>query len=188
MMKKLLSILLIMTMSVASAGCGKTAEAPPGSTAGPVTEEGSADAGDAAGGASVSDPETPAADAPDPQDPRGDSEGGIDVDLTQLSTTMVYSQVCVMTMTPEEYVGQKVRMRGQFAVLKDEQNRNYTYAIVADETACCQQGLEFVWDGHPYPDGAYPPEGSEITVTGVFEVYNEGGMDYCRLSSAVVEV
>lgn len=38
------------------------------------------------------------------------STKGIDVDLTQLSSTMIYAEVYNMMVTPDEYVGKTVRM------------------------------------------------------------------------------
>ena len=40
----------------------------------------------------------------------GDSES-IDVDLTQLSSTMVYSEVYAMVYEPDQYLGKTVKMR-----------------------------------------------------------------------------
>ena len=60
----------------------------------------------------------------------------------------------------------------------------YFACVIADATACCSQGLEFVLAGeHTYPND-YPELGSEITVTGTFELYEEDGYQYCRLVDA----
>ncbi|NLG04855.1 MAG: hypothetical protein GX567_13645 [Clostridia bacterium] len=63
----------------------------------------------------------------------------------------------------------------------------YHYCIIEDATACCMQGLEFIWEdgSHNYPD-EYPEISEEITVTGVFETYKEKDDPYlyCRLSNA----
>lgn len=107
----------------------------------------------------------------------------IDVDLTRLSSTMVYSEVYNMMNTPESYVGKMVRMNGNFAVYKYPE-RNYYTCIIKDATACCQQGLEFLWRGnHKFPDD-YPKEGAPIIVTGIFDIYYEGDQKYCQLKDA----
>ena len=65
--------------------------------------------------------------------------------------------------------------------------KNYYACIIADATACCSQGLEFELSGqHTYPDD-YPELGTNITVTGTFQLYQEGGGLYCHLTDAVVE-
>ncbi len=113
----------------------------------------------------------------------------IDVDLTQLSSTMVYSEVYNMLNKPDGYKGKTVKMNGAFSVYEDESTGNvYLACIIADATACCSQGIEFQLAGkHKYPDD-YPELGSEITVTGTFGTYDEGEYTYCQLSDATLEV
>ena len=109
----------------------------------------------------------------------------IDIDLTRLSSTMVYSEVNNMMTSPESYVGKVVRMNGKLAVYKYPE-RNYYTCIIKDATACCQQGMEFLWAGnHKYPDD-YPNEGDGIIVTGVFDIYYEGDSKYVQLKDAAL--
>lgn len=112
---------------------------------------------------------------------------GVDVDLTILSSTMVYSQVYNMVTAPEDYRGKVIRMHGPFAVYQDPVTGQYYFAcIISDATACCSQGIEFLLADDPvYPDG-YPELGTEITVTGVFGTYDEGEYTYCRLNDAEI--
>ena len=110
----------------------------------------------------------------------------VDVDLTKMNSTMVYSEVSNMVSKPDEYRGRVVKMKGSFAVYPGTE-RNYYACIISDATACCQQGLEFVLKGdHAYPDD-YPAEGTEIVVTGRFESYMEGTTMYFQLSDATME-
>lgn len=119
---------------------------------------------------------------------------GIDVDLTSLSSTMVYSEVYNMIVLPENYIGKTVKMNGTFTLYQglDENGalipgQIYFACIIADATACCSQGLEFVLAGeHIYPDD-YPELGSEITVVGTFQTYEENGYMYCHLIDAELE-
>lgn len=108
-----------------------------------------------------------------------------DVDLTQLSSTMVYSEVYNMMTAPDEYIGKTVKMNGQFATYQDPKSKKMYYAvIIADATACCTQGLEFILAGnHTYPDD-YPKTGTEITVAGTFQTYDDNGNMYCHLTDA----
>ena len=117
--------------------------------------------------------------------PEAAEANSIDVDLTKLSSTMVYSEVYNMMYTPDDYIGKTVKMRGQFAYYEAPDTKSQYFAcIIADATACCSQGLEFVLTGeHTYPKD-YPELGSEITVTGIFELYEENGLQYCRLTDA----
>lgn len=112
----------------------------------------------------------------------------IDVDLTALSSTMVYSEVYNMLTTPSNYLGKTVKMSGNFSVYHDEQTGKYYYAcLIADATSCCSQGIEFVLDGdYSYPND-YPELNSAITVTGTFDTYKEGDKQYCQLINAKME-
>lgn len=115
-------------------------------------------------------------------------DGDVDVDLTKLSSTMVYSEVYNMMYTPENYIGKTVKMSGMFvAYTNQDESQYYPAVIIADATACCSQGLEFVLEGNPsYPEG-YSEMETEITVVGTFETYVEDGNTYCRLKNAKIE-
>ena len=109
---------------------------------------------------------------------------GVDIDLTLLSRTMVFAQVSGLVYEPDEHIGQIVRMRGEsVSEYYDKTDTTYHYVIVADAAACCAQGIEYLLTD----DGVYPPDGEEVTVTGEFELYEEEGIEYCRLKDAVME-
>lgn len=111
------------------------------------------------------------------------SADGIDVDLTQMSSTMVYSEVQNMMLKPADYMGKTVKMQGAFSVSEIGDNR-YFACIIKDATACCAQGIEFDWAGdHSYP-ADYPKDGADITVTGEFTIYIEDQKQYCQLKDA----
>ena len=120
-----------------------------------------------------------------------DGTAAVDIDLTALSGIMVYSEVNSMISFPDNYIGKTVKMQGQFTIYQatDENgafipDQIYFACVIADATACCSQGLEFALAGeHTYPDD-YPELGSEITVVGTFELYEDSGCRYCRLGNA----
>lgn len=117
---------------------------------------------------------------PEPEKPSA-SPDGRNVDLTVLSATMVYSEVYNMMVNPEDYVGKTVKMRGVSASYHDEQSgRDYFACIISDATACCSRGIEFELT----EDSAYPEDGAEICVEGVFDTYQEDGAEYCTLREA----
>ncbi len=113
------------------------------------------------------------------------ANGDIDVDLTVLSSTLVYAEVYNMMVSPDDYEGKTVKMSGQFSYLCDESTgKEYFACIIQDATACCAQGIEFELAGdYVYPDD-YPEIGEEVCVTGVFETYMEGNYIYCTLKNA----
>lgn len=115
----------------------------------------------------------------------------IDVDLNNLNANVVYSQVFLMMTEPDKFIGKRIRMSGQFNVYAAQEGNpsgvtEYYAIIIADAQACCQQGIEFVWPGHTYPEG-FPEVKSNASVTGIFEVYEENGKKYCRLIADTVE-
>jgi len=185
-MKKLLCVLLIALTLVPLAACGGEKDK--------VTA--AADSADnQAPEASVSQKqpsEKKSESKPAASEPT-QSTDGVDVDLTRLSSTMVYSEVYNMMNAPGDYIGKTIKMKGQFAIgyvyntdgTPDESTARFA-CVIADATACCSQGLEFILTGeHTYPND-YPELGSEITVTGTFEVYTENGFQYCRLVDATL--
>lgn len=115
----------------------------------------------------------------------GNSEEGIDIDLTNASATVVYSEVYDMMYFPENYVGKTIKMDGLFTYYYDEAMDKYYFAcIIMDATACCSQGIEFeLTDDYVYPDD-YPEEGGDICVVGTFDTYEEDGFTYCVLREA----
>ncbi len=128
---------------------------------------------------------TPVLEEPSSTETITDSADGIDIDLTAISSTMVYSEVYNMMASPEEYLGKIVKMDGSFALYHDEATDKYYFAcIISDATACCSQGIEFVLtDGYAYPDD-YPEVGGKICVVGMFDTYQEGDYTYCTLRNA----
>ncbi len=110
------------------------------------------------------------------------------VDLTTLSSTMVYAEVYAMVSYPEDYIGKTVKIQGEYIILQDDTGENiYSACIIYDAMACCAQGIEFVLgNGAVYPDD-YPELNSEITVTGTFETYDENGITYIHLVEATLE-
>ena len=119
------------------------------------------------------------------------TKGKVDYDLTQMSSDMVYATVYQMMVAPKEYEGKTFRIDGNFyATYYEATKKYYFYCVIQDATACCAQGMEFVWEdgSHIYPD-EYPKDNAEIVVEGTFETYREDGDKnlYCRLSDATLQ-
>ncbi len=206
-MKKAIVMLLCLVLAAASAGCGgddpagKAGNQPTGvkdvleagmseadsKNAGtaPSSEENPADTAMSSEIAATEDTETAAETSSEAAPAAAGGYADIDVDLTVLSSTMVYSEVYNMLYEPQKYIGKVVKMKGPFAFFRDEATGVYYFAcIIKDATACCAQGIEFVLAGeHRYPDD-YPKAGEEICVVGVFDTYVEGEYTYCTLRNA----
>lgn len=188
-MKKRVFALLMLVVIFALVGCGDASTKSTGSSnvnsVSDVLEQ-QMNAGEAA--PDVSAPETKAAAAPRAQTV---SSQPIDIDLTAMNSTMVYSQVYDMLVEPEAYLGEVVKMDGQFVLYQcyDENgevvgDQLYYACIIQDATACCAQGLEFIPAGDfRYPED-FPEIGGRISVVGEFQTYMEGDTQYCHLINA----
>lgn len=122
--------------------------------------------------------------------PTADTAESAFVDLTALSSTMVYAEVFAMMSSPEDYVGKTVKMQGIFSkgqlYAAGSLNDGGTVfaCVIQDATACCAQGIPFELAGdHTYPQD-YPELGDTITVVGTFEIHQQEGMQFCRLRDA----
>lgn len=118
--------------------------------------------------------------------PRQSQGVDADVDLTQLSSTLVYAEVYNMASNPQSYVGKTVRMKGNlvYQVVDGQPNPDYMACLISDATACCAQGVEFVL---AQPPAQYPELGSTVTVTGVFATYESSGLTQIRLEQAELQ-
>ncbi|MCR4845892.1 MAG: hypothetical protein K5865_04055 [Eubacterium sp.] len=116
-----------------------------------------------------------------------------DIDLTVMDSNMVYSTVYQMMSEGDKYVGQVVKMKGQYYMGKDEETGAvYHFVLIKDALACCQQGMEFIWEdgSHKYPD-EYPADGTEVVVKGTYELYKDdpnAQYNFCRLGNSSLEV
>lgn len=111
----------------------------------------------------------------------------VDLDLSRMSGTIVYSQVYNMMYEPENYLGKVIRIAGYYSAYED-QERGVVYhaCVIPDATACCAQGLEFIWAGeHVWPDD-YPEFETDIIVTGRLESYLEDNIEFLHLVDAEV--
>ena len=67
----------------------------------------------------------------------------------------------------------------------------YSYCIIQDALACCQQGLEFSWDDGNHDISEFPDDGVEVEVVGTFITYKdfeEDELSYCQLSNATMTI
>ncbi len=112
----------------------------------------------------------------------------VDLDLTKMSATMIYSTIFDMLVMAEDYIDKNIKVKGWFETYTDPNTAELYYAVVVpDATACCQQGLEFVWPGeHTYPDD-FPKPGEDITVTGIYKMLENDGITYVYLEASSVE-
>lgn len=174
-MRKIIALLTILfTLSLVA--CGKSEEA----AAEPVD---SISVEDSSQELQIKDPEeseenTEFVESADPS---------VDLDLTALSSTLIYAEVSNMMMEPVEYEGKTVKMEGVCGTYQDpDTGKKYYACIIQDATQCCSQGLEFVLDDSKYTEKDYPAQGDEIAVKGTFATYEENGGQYLTMLDAVL--
>lgn len=199
-LKRKLGALLMVTMMISLAGCGDNSNAKTTAAAGNTVQSVLDQQVEKIEEQSVRTVETDSAQTNPVQQPEetvrqvlaGDSE--YDLDLTKLGSTMIYSEVYNMMLEPESYVGKSIRMQGNFAIYQaaDEEgkpipNQLYFACVIADASACCSQGLEFVLAGDYVFPNDYPEPGTFIRVSGIFETYEENGHTFTHLVDAVFE-
>ena len=169
-MRRNLSILLCAAMALSLVACGQTEEA---AVEEPVEETAVEETVEVA----LEEESTPT-----------QAPSDVDLDLTALTSTMVYSEVFNMMMEPDAYIDTTVRIGGSCNIYQDPDTGKLYYAcIVKDATQCCSQGLEFVLDEEQYSAEDYPENGEDITVVGKFATYEENGNQYLTILDSVLE-
>ena len=114
----------------------------------------------------------------------------VDVDLTQMNATMVFSQVSDMINKPSTYINKIVKVKGPFRPFEStDPNSCYPAILIQDATACCGNGLEFLLYGVPrctmQGGNGYPLLNEEATIVGRFETYLEDYSLYIHLVDAI---
>ena len=142
-MKRIFCLLLAACMMLSLCACGKGREKDAGNDTLSSNEEASASA--------ESIPTPKEQETPGESEPSQPYAGKVDVDLTVLSSTMVYSEVYNMLYNdPAHYLGKTVKARGEFSIYQLVtdgvlQPDPVSYAcIISDAAACCAEGMEFV--------------------------------------------
>ena len=103
-----------------------------------------------------------------------ENSSNADIDLTRMSSTMVYSMVYQMVTDPQKYVGKRIKMKGAFSSYFDEEaNQRFFGCVIKDALACCSQGLAFELAKPRKFPSEYPSEGTSITIIGTFEFEKE---------------
>ncbi len=114
----------------------------------------------------------------------------VDIDLTALNKNMVYATVNNMVLNPDEYLGKSIKAKGPYKPLfYDVTGNYYHYILIEDALACCQSGLEFIWDEgkHVYPD-EYPAEDKMIEIVGHLACYEEEDYTYYYIATDEIKL
>ncbi len=102
----------------------------------------------------------------------------VDVDLTQLSATMVYSQVYDLLSNYPDYLGKSMKIYGNIDNFTDVATGETLYAVIInDALGCCPQGIEL-----EFPEEFEIPEwGTPILIEGVVSIIAVGEDEFVVL-------
>ena len=105
----------------------------------------------------------------------------VDYDLSDMNFTMISSFFFQMLIESEKYENKTFKIKGNFQTFENEEDPAalpYFSVIMNDVTMCCQEGIDFVWEGnHSWP-ADYPEQDQEITIIGKYIVTETDGMTY----------
>ncbi|MBO4532906.1 MAG: hypothetical protein J5726_04325 [Treponema sp.] len=102
------------------------------------------------------------------------AEPKIDYDLSNMNYNMISSITFEMLIEPQKYADKTVKISGQFYTEVEEDIRYYS-VIIWDATLCCPAGMDFIPpDTMSFPED-FPPQESQITVTGILRENAEDG-------------
>lgn len=94
----------------------------------------------------------------------------VDIDVMNLNDIMAFAQVNNMMTTYEDYLGQTVKVHGNYYChYIEEMDISYHFLLLVDGTNCCQGILEFLM-----PEGVeYPTSGENLIVMGEYLKYTD---------------
>lgn len=109
----------------------------------------------------------------------------VDYDLTKMNANMVYAQVFNLMLEPQKFENSTFKIQGSFIKANGPEGQPAYAVIIKDALACCQQGLEFIWDFA----GAEPQIEQEILVIGKYTLTTTpDGLDHNYLAAQICQV
>lgn len=106
----------------------------------------------------------------------------VDIDLTDVSSTIAYTQLFVIQRKPDEYIGKTVKLNGEFQVIENTENNIKFFAIiVSDDAACCKVGYEIVFSEKYKQSTDFPQIGENVTLVGKVNGFEKDGLTYINL-------
>ncbi len=109
----------------------------------------------------------------------------VDYDLTKMNANMVYAQVFNLMLEPQKFENSTFKIQGSFIKANGPKGQPVYAVIIKDALACCQQGLEFIWDFA----GAEPQIEQEILVIGKYTLTTTpDGLDHNYLAARICQV
>ena len=107
----------------------------------------------------------------------GSSGDDIDVNLSVLSATMLFAEIINIMNSPEDYLGQVIKIHGEYFNFYHEEDNEYIHFVqIFDEMGCCEQGFQFrVNENFGSPEELFEI-GEGIEIIGIFQSYEGEGL------------
>jgi len=111
------------------------------------------------------------------------SESDVDIDLSELSMTMIQAEYSRIISNADEYSGKSIKIYGSYyTLLYNDPGKRFHYIVIIPGDECCQTGMEFRRDGdHVFPDD-YPSQNAMIQITGTLQKDLEIGSLYLYIA------
>ena len=106
----------------------------------------------------------------------------INYDLSDLNYNMFSAFTYDIMSAPEQYIGKRMKIKGNFDSSIYEGER-YFSALIWDPTGCCPTGMDFIPpENMNYPDD-FPEKDTTITVIGVLQFTEIEGQKYLTFNA-----
>ena len=109
-----------------------------------------------------------------------------EIDLTQMSSTMVYSYIYNLMFDPTPFIGKRFRIQGIYDEnYWAENDTTYHCILIPDAAACCAQGIEFTLTEE---STSYPQPADNIEIGGILSTYLEDGTPYIEIQADNIKI
>ena len=102
------------------------------------------------------------------------------IDLAVMGSGEALNMLTVIKLKSVENLGKTIRLQGTYQAKWNEEKQEQCHYITIKEDECCQQNVEFLWNGHEALDG-YAEDGAMLEITGVYEGYEAAGCTWYRI-------
>ena len=108
----------------------------------------------------------------------------VDVDLSELSTTLIQAEFQRIISNPNDYIGKTIKATGAYRTIHyDGTDTASHFIIIVSGDECCEMGLEFILsDEYTYPDD-FPVQNTNIEVIGVLEIQEKFGSVFMYIAA-----
>jgi len=106
----------------------------------------------------------------------------IDIDLSELSSTLIQAEYVRIFSNPEDYIGKTIKLYGSYSNQRIDSSSYVHFIIILPGDDCCVIGIEFkLDDSYSFPED-YPALNSMILITGTIDTYERNDNTYIYIA------